>query len=498
MKKLWLYLISAAFVFTGCRLDSVSPVKNKVTTNTGSSFSVSSLFQNNMVIQRDQPVAIWGQAPTGTTVTVSVSWKASALQTVADNSGNWKVLIPASPANANPQTITLKAPDATTVVFSNVLLGDVWICSGQSNMVMPMDSIPPFDGVTNYQQEIAAANYPAIRLLTVQEDNEAAPLTKLTTSVPWQVCSPAVAGSFSAVAYYFAKQLNTTLNVPIGIIVSAVDGSYCQDWTNVEAIQNNSELSAPYLAGSSQLYNGMINPLINLTIKGFTWYQGEQNEHDSPVSNYTVLNAALIAGWRSKFSQPELPFYYVQITPFLVDYSTTSPPGSDTTADDLAFFREVQANIRGIITGTGMAVTMDVGDPANHHPPDKKPVGQRLAYLALNHTYGQNIPSVGPQFASWTASGNEATVSFVSGTATGLTAAGNAPLKQYFFVSGPDQVWREGQAVISGSTVVITAPSATPLPIIAIRYAFTDCPITYLQNSAGLPAEPFRTDSWTK
>jgi sialate O-acetylesterase len=176
MKKLWLYLISAAFVFTGCRLDSVSPVKNKVTTNTGSSFSVSSLFQNNMVIQRDQPVAIWGQAPTGTTVTVSVSWKASALQTVADNSGNWKVLIPASPANANPQTITLKAPDATTVVFSNVLLGDVWICSGQSNMVMPMDSIPPFDGVTNYQQEIAAANYPAIRLLTVQEDNEAAPL----------------------------------------------------------------------------------------------------------------------------------------------------------------------------------------------------------------------------------------------------------------------------------------------------------------------------------
>jgi sialate O-acetylesterase len=152
--------------------------------------------------------------------------------------------------------------------------------------------------------------------------------------------------------------------------------------------------------------------------------------------------------------------------------------------------------MRTLITNTGMVVTMDVGDPANHHPPDKAPVGERIGLLALNYTYGQNVQCIGPQFASYTVNQNTVTIKFNPGSASGLSTANNEPLKQYFFVAGADQVFRKGQAVISGTTVVVNAPQGTPLPIIAVRYAFTNAPATNLQNAAGLPAEPFRTDSW--
>jgi len=197
------------------------------------------------------------------------------------------------------------------------------------------------------------------------------------------------------------------------------------------------------------------------------------------------------------FNQANLPFYYTQLTPFAQDYTTTTPPGGDTTLDNLGLFREAQANIRKSATGTGMAVTMDVGEVANHHPRNKKPVGERLALLALNNTYGQSVQSVGPQYASFSANQYTVTVNFVAGTANGLSTINNAPLAQHFFVAGTDQVFRWASAKIVGSTIVITAPAATPLPVQAVRYAFTAAPITNLQNSAGLPAEPFRTDSYS-
>ncbi|MDR3696686.1 sialate O-acetylesterase [Mucilaginibacter sp.] len=495
VKKHWLYPVLALLLFAGCRKD----LKVVSFTDKGApvtALSVSSLFQNNMVVQRDKPVNIWGQAPVHTPVTVNVSWSSASLLAITDASGNWKVSVPPAAANSSPQAITVKAPGYTTVTFSDVLIGDVWICSGQSNMVMPVDTMAPFKGVLNYVAEIAAANYPLIRVLTVQEDIEASPIANLKRAVSWNVCSPATVGSTSAVAYYFARKLNTTLNVPIGIIVSAVNGSYCQDWANVEAIENNPNVANNYLAGSSGLYNGMINPLINLSIKGFTWYQGENNQVDPSLSAFTLLNADLVKGWRSKFNQPDLPFYYVQLTPFAADYSSTMPPGGNPISDYLAYFREAQANMRPLLANTGMVVTMDVGDPANHHPADKKPVGERLGLLALNYTYSQNVPCVGPQYASLTASQSTVTINFVPGTAEGLSTGNNAPLKQCFFVAGTDQVFREGQAVISGNTIVITAPEGTPLPVIAARYAFTNAPVTNLQNAAGLPAEPFRTDNW--
>ncbi|MBB3054724.1 sialate O-acetylesterase [Mucilaginibacter gotjawali] len=496
VKKHWLYPVLALLVLAGCRKDlKVVPVTDKGTLAT--TLSVSSLFQNNMVVQRDKPTNIWGQAPAHTQVTVNVSWSPAAIITSSDALGNWKVTVSAAAANTSAQNITIKAPGNSTIIISNVLIGDVWICSGQSNMVMPVDTMAPFKGVLNYVSEIAAANYPMIRMLTVQEDIEPSPIASLNKPVSWSVCSPVTVGRTSAVAYYFARKLTTTLNVPIGIIVSAVNGSYCQDWANVEAIENDPNVANNYLAGSSGLYNGMINPLINLSIKGFAWYQGENNQGDPSLPAYTQLNADLVKGWRTKFNQPELPFYYVQLTPFAADYNSTTPPGGNPLSDYLAYFREAQSNMRPLLANTGMAVTMDVGDPANHHPPNKEPVGERLALLALNYTYGQSVPCLGPQYASFSANQATVTINFVQGTANGLTAGGNVALKQYFFVAGPDHVFRQGQAAISGNTIVITAPPGTPLPVKAVRYAFTNAPVTDLQNSAGLPAEPFRTDNWS-
>jgi sialate O-acetylesterase len=431
-------------------------------------------------------------------ITLSASWNPATVSATADASGNWIATIPAAAFNTVPQSITVTTAGYKAVMLTNILIGDVWLCSGQSNMAMPLDSISPFTGVLNYKQEIAAASYPSIRIFDVTEDNEFSPITKLSFPASWAVCSPATAGTESAVAYYFAQKLNTTLNIPIGIIVSAVNGSYCQDWANAGAITSDPVLSANYLSGSSGYYNGMISPLTRLALKGFTWYQGENNEHDTPPSNYSRLNSALIHGWRTQFGQSDLPFYYVQLTPFAEDYNTTKPAGGDTTSDYLALFREAQANIRTSVYGAAMAVTMDVGEVKNHHPRNKKPVGDRLALLALNYTYGQNVPCIGPQYASFSLNQRSVTVRFKTGTADGLNTINNAPLNQHFFVAGPDKVFHWAPANISGNTIVITAPVGVPLPIQAVRYAFTNAPITNLQNAAGLPAEPFRTDQWNE
>jgi sialate O-acetylesterase len=239
----------------------------------------------------------------------------------------------------------------------------------------------------------------------------------------------------------------------------------------------------------------MINPLSNLGITGFIWYQGENNRYNNPPSDYTKLNSALIQGWRNVFNQGTLPFYLVQMPPFAVDYFSTTPLGGNLVLDDYAKFREAQANVLSV-TNTGMAVTMDVGEPANQHPRNKKPVGERLALLALKNIYGQNVQCYGPKYSSFTVSGNRATISFAAGTAEGLNTINNATLNQYFFVAGADHVFSQASATISGNSIVVTAPAGFTLPIQAIRYAFTNAPVTNLQNSAGLPMEPFRTDNW--
>ncbi|TAH03290.1 MAG: hypothetical protein EAZ15_03555 [Sphingobacteriales bacterium] len=210
----------------------------------------------------------------------------------------------------------------------------------------------------------------------------------------------------------------------------------------------------------------------------------------SPTTDYTKLNSALIKGWRTKFNQLELPFYYVQITPF--DDGVTNDPNLNY----LAKFREAQKNIREEVEKTGMVVTMDVGEKDNHHPRYKKQVGERLALLALNNTYLKSVQAEGPQYSFFTQNGNTATIYFVNQTSKGLNTIRNLPLNQFFFVAGTDKIFRNALAVINEDKIVLTAPSNTPLPITAIRYAFTNYPITNLQNASGLPVEPFRSDNW--
>lgn len=457
-------------------------------------FSVSNVLQSNMVIQRDKPFVAWGLADVGRHVTVTVSWNDLTFEATADKDGIWKATVPPTGANQAPQTVKCVSEGFNDVTLNNILIGDVWICSGQSNMVMPVQLLPPsFLGVLNYQDEIAAADYPNIRALTIATDYTNKLLNALTYPANWTVCSPQTAGSLSAVAYYFARKLNISLNIPIGIVISAVNGTSCQLWTNADAFKNNPDIKG-YADGSAYLYNGMINPLTNLSVTGFLWYQGENNEHDDPAT-YAKLNSALINGWRSAFNQGPLPFYFVQMSPFAEDYNTTNPAGGNPTLDDYAKFREGQTNILAV-PNTGMAVTMDVGEPDNHHPRDKKPVGERLALLALKNAYNQNVLCYGPRYASFSVNNNVATINFVSGTADNLNTKNDAPLNQLFYVAGNDHQFRQGMAVIQGNTISITAPEGTPLPIQAIRYAFTNAPVTNLQNAAGLPVEPFRTDNW--
>jgi sialate O-acetylesterase len=497
-----LFALALSMMLAGCKKDNVVPPSIQVNTTpppigttTPSKLTISNVLQSNMVVQRNKPLKLWGTAPAGVKIAVKVSWYTDSIRTAADANGKWQVTIPAAAANANAQNITTKTNDSNHIVLNNILIGDVWICSGQSNMVMEVDSIPPFRGVTNYQAEIAAANYPTIRALTLQSDFTNSLSDTLNYPGKWAVCSPATVGNISGVAFYFARKLTTQLNVPIGIIVSAVNGTSCEAWIDRKTFINYADLlSYSNINSATMLYNGMINPFINLSITGFIWYQGENNRHNNPPSDYTNLNSALIQGWRSAFNQGQLPFYYVQMPPFAVDYYNTKPLGGDITLNDYAKFREAQANVLNV-PGTGMAITMDVGELRNQHPQNKKPVGERLALLALKNTYNKDVQCYGPRYSSFSTNANRATITFVAGTANGLNTIDNSPLKQYFFVAGANQVFYEATALISGSQVILTAPSSVAT-IQAIRYAFTNAPVTNLQNSAELPMEPFRTDNW--
>lgn len=484
MKTKWLLILCCLLLTVcSCKKDGIAVGEDAQNINlnrniTTEKFRVCNEFQNNMVVQRDKPLPIWGKATTNTSVSIKVSWNSNKFSAVADQNGNWSVTIPAAAANASPQSISCQTDNANLISFNNILIGDVWLCAGQSNMVMEVAPVSPFYGVTNYEEEIQAAEYPLIRFQTIQSNQNAPLLDNFSDVNPWVSCSPTTVANVSAVGYFFARKLHTELNIPIGIIVSAFDGSSCYDWLN-----------------GGKYYGGMINPLTKLSIKGFLWYQGETDQHLSPASSYTELNRRLINEWRDAFAQGLLPFYLVQLTPFAEDYFLTDPVGGNTTDDYLARFREAQSNVL-LTAGTGMAITMDVGEPANHHPHNKKPVGERLALLALKNTYNQDIQSTGPKYLSYSQYGNQLTINYTDGTAKGLNTVNNNALRQLFFVAGLDRLFRQAIAEIKGNTVVLTVPKEVQGPVLSVRYAFTNAVVTNLQNDSGLPAEPFRTDNW--
>jgi sialate O-acetylesterase len=458
---------------------------------------LASILQSNMVVQQKKPFTIWGKGTPGSIVNVSTSWNESKHAT-PDSDGNWKlqVKVPvAKPGDFTRHTITIRC-NAETVRLTNILIGEVWLCSGQSNMDMSMEPVLPWhNGVTNYKQEIANATYPNIRLFKVSK--ETSTMVRDTLNGTWKECNPENVKDFSGVAYYFGRRLYNELNIPIGLVQSAYGSAACQAFVKREVLAADAELKQKYLdpydANPNDkiavlrpmlIYNAMIHPLINLSIKGFLWYQGESNAGE--IKMYPKLNEAMIKNWRDDFQQGNLPFYYVQMTPH--DWKKNDP-----AENGYARFREAQQKILEV-KNTGMVCTMDVGEPANIHPNNKKPVGERLAGLALVNDYKKKRVYSGPVFSKIKIKGEAVVVKFKKNTTAGGLNTNDGQAAKHFFVAGDDKVFYPASASIEENVVVLRSPQVKH-PV-AVRYAFTNYPVTNLQNKAGLPVFPFRTDDW--
>ena len=430
------------------------------------------------MLQRDQPVPIWGWTTPGAKVTVKLNKKSATATAAAD--GRWQVKLAQFHAGG-PYTITVTGPQ--TLVVNDVLLGDVWLCSGQSNMEMGL-------AACNATNEMAKANFPNIRLLTVPR--RLAPQPTDATACQWLLCNPTnlakgVWGGFSATAFFFGQHLHQELNVPIGLIHSAWGGTVAEAWTSHEGLQTLSDFTPKPPQSSDPnnpnydtvLFNGMIAPLLPFAIKGAIWYQGESNADHA--RQYRPLLAAMIKDWRSRFGVGDFPFYLVQLAAF-------QPPEALPSGDDWAKLREAQAQTVQTVPHTGLAVAIDIGEAHDIHPKNKQEVGHRLALVVLARTYGKKLEFSGPQFRDLTISSNRIKLNFDH--AAGLYAK-DGPLHG-FTIAAVDGKFVEAEATIKGTTVWVSAPQiAQP---VAVRYGWENNPACNLFNRAGLPAVPFRTD----
>lgn len=460
-----------------------------------------SALQNDMVVQQNHPFAVWGRAEAGAVVDIRADWMEDAVAVKAGVDGQFLGIIPVPAVRAGdytPHRLDVES-GASRITLTNVLIGEVWLCSGQSNMQFSMKE------VTDSTREIAAAQYPSLRLLNVDLNFSATPIDSFKGK--WMECSPETVRKFSAVGYYFGRELQRTLNVPVGIIFSGIGASAAQAYVPQSVLAADTMLDRVYLepylnsprskevinGGFSfekvtrpfLLYNAMIYPLRRFSIRGICWYQGEANRLER--TSYTRLTQALIKSWRDSFGQGELPFYYVQVAPFFLDKE-------DPVLADYAFFREAQEKVASV-NNTAMVTSIDVGEAKNLHPHNKKPIGVRLARTALNRVYGlSEVIYRGPRYQHMEIKGREAVIYFEPGTTSGglRTDDGSAPA--FFTIAGEDGVFYPAEATIDGDRARVR--SAAARKPVAVRYAFTNYPVTHLQNGEGWPVLPFRTDSW--
>jgi sialate O-acetylesterase len=440
---------------------------------------LASLFTDHMVIQQQSPVPIWGWSHPTQEVVIKVSWDTTTYRTKSANTTEWRTFI-YSPGAGGPHTITIKAGWEERVI-TDVMSGEVWLCSGQSNMEWGMHAAT--DGKAATEQ----VNDPNIRLFQVSKVAADAP--QLRGEGAWKVCDKEAVRYFSAVGYFFAKRLNTQLNVPIGIISAAWGGTPAEAWIPKSLVFGDPVLRTaaekltddkPWCPTKPEVvYNGMLHPLVPFRIAGVLWYQGEANV-ESP-STYKPLMEVLIKDWRREF-QHDFPFYYVQIAPF-AGYGEL-PSG--------ALMREQQTKMLEI-SKTGMVVVTDVVDDVNDiHPKFKKPVGERLANVALSDHYGKGgIASKSPIFREMKIEKGKARISF-DNILTGLTSRGAEPNE--FMIAGEDKKFYPAKAKIEGKTVVLSAKEVK-MPV-AVRYAFKNGSLPNLFSNEGLPVNGFRTDNW--
>jgi sialate O-acetylesterase len=477
------------------------------------------IFSDNMVLQRDSAVKVWGWADPGQDVEISFAGQKKTAK--ADPGGKWMVTLDPLKASAEPADLTVAA-GGQQVSIKNVLVGEVWICSGQSNMEWTLG------GTHNAKEAIAAANLPLIRQFKVRLTTHPKPQKDLQGD--WTVCSPSTAGNFTGVGYHFALQLFKKLNVPIGLINTSWGGTRIEPWTDPEGfaispkLKEISDLVAnadqvhrqnqaakldqfeswikqcrealdkhadlPAVPGAmpdhplskadrpTAIYNAMVAPLVSYGFRGALWYQGESNNGEGML--YLEKMKALISSWRRLSGQGDFPFLYVQLAPYRYNNPTALPGIWEAQLAALS------------IPNTGMAVITDIGNVADIHPRNKEEVGRRLSLWALAKTYGVgDLEYSGPLYKSMKVEGNKAILTFDH--ADGLKSLDGKPLT-WFTIAGEDKNFTEAKAVIVGSTVEVSSDTL-PNPA-AVRFGWHETAEPNLGNGAGLPASPFRTSPW--
>lgn len=468
------------------------------------------LCTEGMVLQQKAKVHIWGTADKGEKVTVSFRGKDTSVD--ADQDGKWLVTLESGEAGGPlPMTIAGK----NKIEYKNVLVGEVWVCSGQSNMEWSINASNQGDK----DSAMKAEENPNLRMFTVQKNTQAEPVTDVKGS--WVEAGPKTVGGFSAVGYFFARDLQQKLKVPVGMIHTSWGGTRAEAWTSpavlaadqdykgelekfhkdYEAYKKDTQnVKNPMNANSpSVLYNGMIAPILNYTIAGAIWYQGESNAGKAYA--YRTLFPMMIKNWRADWKQGDFPFYFVQLAPFT---AVNKDPGESNWAE----LREAQS-LTLKIPNAGQAVITDLGDENDIHPTPKQPVGERLALIARNKVYGEKVEYSGPVFKEMKIEGNKAVLTFDH--ADGLETKnlvlvprdkhkewriqdGTAKELMGFTICGEDKKFHNAKAEIVNGTVVVTCDDvAKP---VAVRYGWAQHPVVNLYNKAGLPASPFRTDDF--
>ncbi|HTV48889.1 MAG TPA: sialate O-acetylesterase [Phycisphaerae bacterium] len=482
--------------------------------------SVSGIFSDHMVLQQNMPTHVWGLADPGEGITISFGDITAHGQ--ADGHGQWSAQLPPEPADSQPRDLTI-SDDSDHVVIHDVLVGEVWVCSGQSNMEFAMagGGHQAWTPGGHLEPLVASANNPEIRLFKVPHALYTTPSEQLNAK--WVVCTPKNVAGFSAVGYLFGRELSQKLNVPVGLIQSTWGGTRIEPWLSLQVFENTPEFkkdlnwiqAAPHENGPipvvttparsttthpasmsalskantwsrespTTIYNGMINPLVPYTIRGVIWYQGESNVSERDTIYFLHLES-LIDSWRKVWNEGDFPFYIVQIAPY-GGYHVGS------TYEPLIWEAQEQAAQK--IPNTGIASTMDIGNLINIHPADKIDVAHRLALWALAKTYGQtDLVYSGPIYKSMEVDHNKIIIHF-DDVGGGLVSRDGKPLN-WFEIAGADRKFVPAQAQIVGDTVVVESESV--VNPVAVRFGWSDVAEPNLMNKEGLPALPFRTDQW--
>jgi len=468
------------------------------------------IIGSNMVIQANKPINIWGQANAGEQVTVQ--FMNQTKKVITDKSGLWKVVLDPIKASGKPSEMTISGKN--TIRLENVFVGEVWVCSGQSNMEFPLaKGLSWRTGVNDWEKEVAEANYPELRLLIVKIKKSDTPLTDCEGE--WVVCTPKNVGTFSAVGYYFGRYLTQQLHQPVGMIQTAVGGTRAELWTKMKVMETDTlykvvfdqykndlkkfddykvaeklwnektnngkdstvKIAPPVKVGQPSkpacLWNAMVEPLLPLTIKGAIWYQGESNEPQA--YDYRFVFANMINSWRKEWKQGDFPFYYVQIA---------------AHKDKTPLLRYSQTYVLKTVKNTGMAVATDSGDSLNIHPRNKTIIGERLAYWALAKDYGfKNVTYSGPVYKSMKINNKSIELSFDYAEKGLMTKGGD--LKE-FEIAGSDKQFYPASATIRGNNVIVSSTSV--VKPVYVRYAWKNFMHPNLYNQQGLPAVPFNTE----